>query len=185
MACMTCHCRRAHLGLISLRPPASPDDLVACLRCVCLRAQVATYRLVLQTADQQRATVRTDPLQLLHTKHNLLEVLGRCGQRGAGGRTAPALSVFRCAKARRGWAARVGAPMFGLPRPDGSLPSDDCPPRISWPASLSSRAARPCAGIAVIRTLRDERLSTDVRELRDDYLAQRQADLMTKDREYG
>ena len=65
----------------STQPKQQPPPAPAALP----RPQAAAYRFVLYTASQNERWVRTDDLQLLHTKHNLLEALDLCGRRGGWG----------------------------------------------------------------------------------------------------
>lgn len=107
---------------------------------------VAAYREVLALSEASKGEVRLDRFQLLHTLHNLAELLQEL--------------------ARKQQRTR--------PQQQQQLPSSS-----AAEADANADADKEPYGPNVPRTLRDEKLAAEATAIREQYLAQRQAELGT------
>lgn len=141
--------------------------------------QVATYREAIRVMEAHG--VRTDPLQRLHTLHNLAEVLGIATRGGGGGAragtgtgsagpvTEGAGSAGPVAGAGTGSAdSAAGAEPAG---PAAGAGTGSAGPGANAAPAVAAAASWPPPGVS--RTLRDDSLATEAEQIRTKYMRDR------------
>lgn len=132
---------------------------------------VKTYRQALAVSEANKGEVRTDPLQMLHTLHNLGELLHKL-QHAADEQGGNNKGVIDNTPNQGGVQPQrqTVRSLMGLPdSKQGEMSSNR--------RGNVGAAANVMAGVSIPRTLRDEALRSEADVIRQQYLAQRQAKL--------
>lgn len=129
---------------------------------------VAAYREVLALPQASKGGVRLDSFQLLHTLHNLAELLAELARKQQRGSSSSQQQQQQ--QGQRGASTAAGAAAAGTSGPGtGGGPGQD----------LDHDPDPEPYGPGVSRTLRDDTLISEAAAIREQYLAQRQAELAT------